>query len=845
MIELSAAIILWLSPALGGDALQPEQNQKSAQQQLLIIHYHRFDADYDQADIWTWDEKRTRPPGNEEIFPVGRDDWGLIFKLDPIQYGRPGERIGLVPRLKKDWNFKDGEDRYWSPEMGYEVYIVEGRKEVYTSRPDVSPRLLGATLDDLSAITLRFTHALPPIPLRQITVRDQTGAVQSIAAVVSLGPSPQGKTRAFTVQTEERLDVFDHTYEIEVHGFEPCRVRLGRVLTRPQFQDPDAQMGATYTPTATTFRLFSPMADAVDVLISDLPTGGQDNTVHSMTRNEHGLWSATTAGDLTGRYYAYKLRGPGLDPKREVTDVSATCAQGLDGRALIANLDATEPPGFNPAAYVKLDSPVDAIIWEVHVRDFSIAPNSGIAHQGQYLGLTETGSHLPDNPEIKTGLEHLVELGVTHVHLLPVQDFENNESENVYNWGYVTVFFNTPEGWFATTPDGDARIREFKRTVQTLHHRGLGVVMDVVYNHTSSRATFELTAPGYCFRMKPDGSLWNGSGCGNEVASEHPMVRKFIIDSLVFWATEYGIDGFRFDLMGLIDLETMLAIRDRLRQINPSVLLYGEPWTGGPSGLSRITDHSVIRGTGLAAFNDHFRDAIKGDRDGGAPGFIQTGDRIDGVMKGTQGAIHDWALHPTGVINYCEAHDNLTTWDKIVQSAPDAPDEIKKRMQCFAGLLVLTAQGIPFLHAGQEFCRSKGGNHNSYNAPDRVNQIDWSLKKTSREVFNYYKGLITLRKAHPLFRLRTREEVEQRFQFLRSAPTSRCVVYRLDGRQLEGEGWNTVLVLLNGESTDQTFSLPPGAWKVVVDADRAGPAPLYETAEKVSVVAHSGAVLFQ
>ena len=312
------------------------------------------------------------------------------------------------------------------------------------------------------------------------------------------------------------------------------------------------------------------------------------------------------------------------------------------------------------------------------------------------------------------------------------------------------------------------------------------------------------------------------------------MVRKFIVDSLAYWVSEYGVDGFRFDLMALIDLDTMLAVRDRLRQINPSVLLYGEPWAGGQAaGLAHLTDKQAVRGTGLGAFNDDFRDAIKGDRNDGPPGFIQNGDRLDRVRRGVQGALDDSALNPADAITYCEAHDDLTTWDKLLQSASDAPEALKKRMQRLAGLLVLTSQGMSFLDGGQEFCRSKGGNHNSYNAPDAVNQYDWSLKKANADVFAYYRGLIALRKAHPVFRLRSGDDVRKRLQFLRSAPASRCLVYQLDGRALPGETWTTVLVLLNGEAADQTFALPPGTWKVVADADRAGVEPLVEAAKEV------------
>ena len=826
----------------GSDQTQPDATPDA--NGIVTIHYHRFDADYEHAGVWTWDEGLQRMPANQEIYPTGSDDFGLIFKLDTSLYGRPAGRIGLLPRMLRNWDHKDGNDRFWSRDLGYEVYLVEGRDRVYTERPDVSPRLLGAALDEIRAITIRFTHSLPLIPAREVVLHNRSGEEIPAARVQAIRPSTQGRTRTFRVETATPLDIFSETYTVTVEGFDPQRVRLGRVLASERFFDPNARMGAVHSPTATTFRVFSPMADAVEVVIAPA-CDGEPGASHPMAINPRGVWEASVPGDLKGQYYSYKLSGPGLDAAREVTDIAAVCAQGVSGRAMIVDLDATDPPGFDPTAHVRLDSPTDAVIYEMHVRDLSISADSGISHKGKYLGIAEAGTHMPDDPKVKTGLDHLSELGVTHVHLLPVQDYDNDEHREEYNWGYITTFFNTPEGWYATTPDGDARIREFKQAIKALHDRGIGVVLDVVYNHTSGRATFDLLAPGYYFRMRPDGSYWNGSGCGNEFASEHPMARKFIVDSLAYWTTEYGIDGFRFDLMGLTDLDTMLAIRDRLRAINPSVLLYGEPWTGGASGLAQLTDKTVIRGTGIAAFNDNFRDAIKGDRNDGAAGFIQNGDRLDSIRKGVEGGVHDWAKMPTDVINYCAAHDNLTTWDKIVQATPKASDELRRRMQRFAGLLVLTSQGTPFLHAGQEFCRSKGGNHNSYSSPDEVNLIDWRLKKSNHDTFAYYRGLIALRQAHPVFRMRTKELVKRRLQFLRNVPTPRCLVYRLDGRRLDGESWESVLVLLNGESTDQTFDLPPGTWQVVADADRAGEEALFEAVEKVKVLGHAGMVLRQ
>ncbi|MCP4592811.1 MAG: type I pullulanase [bacterium] len=817
--------------------------QETANKHLLTIHYHRFDGDYDGAGIWTWDEARQRPSGNEEIFPAGRDEFGLIFKLDLREYGGPQNRIGLLPRMHQDWSYKDGGDRYWSSALGRDVYLVEGRSEVYSSIPDISPRLLGARLDDVDTIVLRFTHSISAPSPKDVAVRGDAGHTCSVRAVTPIAVSPTQKSRSFLVRLERPLDIFERTYEIEVRGFDVQRVGLGSVLASERFHDPEAKLGVSYASAETTFRLFSPMADTVDVVVANAPRGPDGATAHRMAKNEYGVWSATVPGDQKGRYYAYKLSGPGLHPQREAVDVSATCAQGSATRAMIVDLNATNPPGFDPSAYVQLSSPVDAVVYEVHVRDFSIAANSGIEHRGKYLGFSESGAHLPGDPVVRTGLDHLAELGVTHVHLLPTQDYENDEGTQAYNWGYITSFFNTPEGSYATTPAGAARIREFKQMVHALHQRGIGVVMDVVYNHTSSQATFELVAPGYYFRMKADGSFWNGSGCGNEVASEHPMVRKFIVDSLAYWMTEFGVDGFRFDLMALTDLQTMHAIRDRLRRINPSVLLYGEPWAGGASGLNQLTGKEQIRGSGIAAFNDHFRDAIKGERNGGAPGFIQNGERIERIRQGICAAVFEWALNPTDVVTYCAAHDNLVTWDKIVQAAPDAPHDLRKRMQRFAGLLVLTSQGMPFLHAGQELCRSKGGHHNSYNAPDSVNRIDWSLKQSNRNVFAYYQGLIALRQAHPAFRLRTKGDVERRLRFLEHLPGARCLAYALDGSGLKGETCSTILVLLNGDGAEQTFALPPGRWQVFANADRAGTAVLYETSQEMKVKAHSGAVL--
>ncbi len=695
-----------------------------------------------------------------------------------------------------------------------------------------------ATLDGLRTITLRFDRPVSSPVAADVTVRDRSGEQVRVVGIAPARRS-QGTTRAYSVKLASPPNFLRQALEVSIRGIGVQRVRLGRVLDNQQFYDAEARLGATYSPQGTLFGLFAPEADQVDVVVAR-SASGKASIRRPMSRNARGVWSATLEQDLRDQYYAFVLEGPALEPDQEVTDPCAKCAQYPSPRAIICDLHDTDPPGFLAKHPVELATPVDAVIYELNVRDFTISPDSGVAHKGLYLGLTENGTHLPGRPDVSTGLDHLVELGITHVQLMPIQCFED---DGQYNWGYMTVFFNTPEARFATTADGTARIAEFKRAVQALHDRGIGVVLDVVLNHTSRRATFDQTAPGYYYRRKPGGELWNGSGCGNEFRTEAPMARKFILDSLKYWVTEYGIDGFRFDLLGLMDFPTLEIIRDELRAVYPSILLYGEPWTAAPSGLRSTTNKEALRGCGVAAFDDHFRDAIKGDTNGDVPGFVQTGDRRDAVQLGLRGSIEDWALHPTDAVHYCECHDNLTLWDKIARTAPNATDAEQKRMQRMAALLLLTSQGIPFIHSGQEFCRTKLGHSNSYNLGDEVNQVDWSLKEENADTFTYYRDLIALRRAHPVFRLRTREEVLQRVHLMIDVPTPRCIAFALDGRGLFGEPFATILILLNADRTDIRFPLGPGRWLMVADGDRVSHQALSEHWNEITVPAHTGVIL--
>ena len=617
--------------------------------------------------------------------------------------------------------------------------------------------------------------------------------------------------------------------------------RRGAVLfDRRRFYDARTPLGAIYTPEATVFRLFAPSARQVALVLADQPTGRRTVRELPMGYLRRGIWERTVPGNLAGQYYAYKLGGVGLDAGREVVDPYAVCAQNRYTRALIVDLGRTDPLGFRSEPFRRRGRATDAIVYEMHIRDFSIAADSGIRHKGRYLGLTETGCHLSHHPTIRTGLDHLVELGVTHVQLMPVQDFDNDESDETrYRWGYMPVHFNTPDGWYAGKWQGPSRITELKRAIQAFHRAGIGVVLDVVYNHTAPPAGFENIVPRYYYRRDRRGRYANGSGCGNEFRSESPMARRFIIDSLKYWVTEYRVDGFRFDMMALIDLDTLKAIRAELTALDPDLLLYGEPWSAGKTPLRRLSDKRHLRGTGIGAFNDEFRDAIKGERDGGGPGFIQTGERIDALKRGLAGIGKTWPGQPAESVNYFECHDNLTAWDKLLQSVPEGSDALRSRMLKLASLILLTAQGQVFLHAGQEFGRPKGGHTNSYNLPDEINRLDWSLKRTKPDLWAYVRGLIAFRRAHAALRLADRDEVDKRVSFP-DPPGDRCLIYAVTGRRLTGETAREIRVLLNGQEETMTFPLPPGSWQVHADADQASDTPIATVTVQVDLPGHSG-----
>lgn len=587
-------------------------------------------------------------------------------------------------------------------------------------------------------------------------------------------------------------------------------------------------LGAIYTPEQTRLRLWAPTASEARVILY-IPGKDDPGSQAAMQRDMRGTWTLVIPGDCRNWLYTYRVRigaqwNEAVDPYARAVTVNGE-------KAAIIDLKETDPPGWerDQDARGALLSPVDAVLYELHVRDASAHPESGIRHKGRFLGLSEKGTRSPQG--IATGLDHIVSLGVTHVQLLPVFDYakesidEAAPDDSRYNWGYDPHHYNAPEGSYATDPyTPTVRITELKRCIQELHAHRLRVVMDVVYNHVYDGYLihFSKLVPGYYLRYRADGTLSNGSACGNECATQRPMMSKYIIDSVLYWAREYHIDGFRFDLMGLMDIDTMRELRRRLDELDPSLLMIGEGWqmeTVLPREL-QANQSNAAKLPGIGMFNDGLRDAIKGpvfhapDK-----GFVSGAEGCEeGIKRGVvggifyEGAIQQFAQSPAQSVNFAECHDNHTLWDKLCLSVPNATEEERRAMHRLASAIVLTSQGIPFLHAGQEFMRTKGGVENSYRSPVEINWLDWRRCAERQDDVCYMRSLIALRRSHPAFRLRTAEEVRARLRF-EAAPT-RAVAFTLRDHA-GGDPDRHLYVLYNASPGALLLELPAlGPWEV-------------------------------
>ena len=856
----------------------------------------------------------------------GKVNSGRIFRINLTENEtaavKQGKKLGLIMvrsyvdasgNLVPYWydgSEKDiPNDRFLTVQLDsnneYHVWIVAGDKNNYESLEEaqkVFDKVQSANFDDFNTLVVttskKITTKTPIQIYKDVDLTDGEDDGVLVRDVFASSVSADGKTATITgLKLENEFDWnADYKVYIEDVSLVKASCNKTRLYLSPKFAKDcvpasNLELGAIYTAEKTTFRLWAPVS--TNVSINFYTSGNEiDFTLAresvDMKMTGKGVWEAVVEGDLNGVYYTYVNYVEGAC--NEVVDVYAK-AVGVNGnRAMVCNMQATDPVGWDKdlakAVALRNKNAKTAVIWEIHVRDFSISADNGITYKGKYLAFTEDNTHAKGSDTIKTGISYLKDLGVNYVQLNPVYDFATVDEEQIndptyttkQNWGYDPKNYNVPEGSYSTNPnDGAVRINEFKQMVQALHEAGIGVIMDVVYNHTySSNSSFEQTVPGYYYRQALSGkagsfghkawsqnalgtyNLSNGSGCGNETASERAMYRRYMIDSLVYWATEYHIDGFRFDLMAVHDVETMNQIRAALNTLEggKNILMYGEPWTGMSGialedGISANADNLNKLASGIAAFNDRMRDGIRGENSPSA-GYVQgnTGS-INKVMAGINGLFLNYSGKgtvsddPTKTITYSDAHDNYTLWDQLVSttvgikspSVYASYNSVVEKKNMLAATLVLTSKGTSFLLAGEEMARTKFGNHNSYNAQDKVNAIDYNRQQDFAKLYNWYKGLIELRTQH--------------FTTMSAGKNQAVVgndtaghVYYTYTREISTDKYSKVQVLINPFGSAWSTTVSSG-WTMIADGKTINFDSTRSVNGAVSVPAYSAVILVQ
>ncbi len=808
---------------------QPEsaefQLEREAGCNQLSIYWTRSSIDFDTSDMWIWFK--------------GKD--GRSYPMHPCPYGAKVvinvpenvEEVGFIVRTgcsdvggtswgtaTKDY---DG-DRFVKMEGGdVSIFLKSGEETIYYSEDGgmtltqkMNFKFAGIVAENQIKYSIEPAARLTSLDQVQVKVNDAPVAIEKLSSL-------NNNVISGVITTKEPLDITGVcTVSIEGYG-EKVAVPTA-IFDSPAFEAmytyAGDDLGAIIHGDATTFKVWAPTASKVVLNLFEAGNGGQAFATVDMTKAAQGVWTADYACGH-GTYYTYTVTT--AVGTQEAVDPYAK-AVGINGdRGMVIDLAATDPAGFRDEAFdAGLTSYRDAIIWEVHVRDFSnrIAASK---YPGKYLAFTETG--LTNAAGQPVGVDYLKALGVTHVHLQPVYDYAtvDETKSNTFNWGYDPKNYNAPEGSYSTDPyHGEVRVNEFKQMVQALHENGLAVVMDVVYNHTFSQdSNLNRIVPYYYYRYTNTGDSSNGSGCGNETASERRMFRKYMVDSVAYWQTEYHIDGFRFDLMGLHDVDTMQAIEKAVHKNNPQAILYGEGWLGGTSPLSekkqatQANIHKVKASEGaiggVAVFNDAIRDGLKGSVfDAKAKGWISGNaakDSANRILFGITGGEHtgtNWKVDDALIINYMSSHDNRTLWDILKNADPKATVEQRLAMNRLGASLVLLSKGTPFFLAGEEMLRTKGGNENSYNASDKVNNIDWEALTPDSDAYAmmlYYRDLIALRKANPwLYTGTVAGEVLEGNAIAAS--------YSVDG-QLVG------YLVANPDDKPMTVTLPEGAWEAL------------------------------
>ncbi len=834
----------------GGSAIPDNEYQLElvdGYNQLTL--YWTYSGTYENCDIWIWWGDKAGQGytfhecsyGGKVVVnvPDGISEVGFIVRKDCSDPG--GSSWGSAT--------KDYESDRFAVIEGREtfIYLKSGDAEQYTSNDggktlEMIKKFSLAGMTAENQIQFRVTPKVLISDLSQVKVYNGEQEIK-VTGVSTLGR--QSATGYITV--ESALDI-SGSYRVEIEGYGSKAVVPTGIFDSQYFADnfhyDGNDLGAVITGENTTFKVWAPTASKVTLnLYLDGHTESLIKNVE-MTLGDKGVWSHTEKCGH-GTYYTYTVT---TSVGTQIATDPYAKAAGLNGnRSMVVDLDLTDPAGWKASEFsTGINTYSDAVIWEVHVRDFSNKISTS-KYKGKYLAFTEKG--LVNEHGKPVGIDYLAELGITHVHLLPVYDYATVDEatpEDEFNWGYDPKNYNVPEGSYSTDPyNGEVRIKEFKQMVQALHDAGIGVVMDVVYNHTyDANSSFNRIVPYYYYRYASTGANSSASGCGNDTASERYMYGKFMVDSTSYWVEEYDLDGLRFDLMGLHDLQTMQNVESAVHTINPEAIIYGEGWTMGStmdgsaqanqSNINKIEPFENAVG-GIAVFNDVIRDGLKGSVfESASKGYISgsANASVSKVMfgiKGGNGIGQGWSVDGAMVINYMSAHDNNTLWDKLLLSNPNNSDDERNDMNKLGAAILMISKGTPFWQAGEEMLRTKDGDENSYKSSDEINNIDWSvLKDGSREyeTMLYYKGLIEMRKAYGLFR---DVDAQMTFEELGSGILKVTI---------ENEHGDKALVVINPHATALPCDIG-GEWSLIADGDTAGATAIAEESGSVTVEAVS------
>ena len=821
-----------------------------------LVIYWDYAGDLSTAAFWIWPEG-----GNGQGYPVEADAYGCKVVVDlPADVTRVGfiACYGCTATSGSTWigGTKDVDaDRFIDMNARrVTAYLKSGDPNIYFSKDgggslDIAKEIKMAGMTAMNAIKYQIN------PRVRITSLDQIKVFEGDRQIEVTGLSTlNNEVNYGEVTLAENLDL-SKAYTIEIEGYGSSIVVPTTVFDSEEFiknytYDGD-DLGAVIHGDKTTFKVWAPTASSVVLNLFAVGNGGSAYKTVEMTKADRGVWEHTEECGH-GTYYTYTVTT--AVGAQEAVDPYAKAA-GVNGdRGMVVDLDLTDPDGWDTDQVVSLEKYTDATIWEVHVRDFSNTIASS-KYPGKYLAFTERG--LTNANGISVGVDYLLNLGITHIHLLPVYDYASvNEASPSFNWGYDPENYNVPEGSYSTDPyNGEVRITEFKQMVQSLHNDGLGVIMDVVYNHTfSANSNLNKVVPYYYYRYNANGDNSNGSGCGNDTASERYMYSKYMVDSVRFWAEEYNLDGFRFDLMGLHDVETMQAIEQAVHAVNPNAIIYGEAWSltttvynnavlATQPNLGKITA-TVGSAGAVAAFNDAIRDGLKGSVfDAKGQGYINGAYKANatkvqfGIMGGAERSGTTWSIPGCAVINYMSAHDNNTLWDKLHLSNPDNTEEELLAMNRLGAAIVMISKGTPFWQAGEEMLRTKVNadgtfNENSYNASDAVNNMNWDVLKEGTAEYAmmlYYKGLIEMRQTYSIF-CDNGSDVTITFENL--AGGGMAVHY---ASASTGE---SALVLINPTAASDSFALT-GEWNLVANGTQAGASVIEVASGNVTVPACS------